>query len=196
MCVFWTAPTSKEKSSTLAPRAIMWSRPSSCDPRPEPRISAPSTSSRSSSLSLCGLSLPFEASAKEAARKNAFSTLCRGIRQRMRAATGGIPGSKFLVRLPPSRPRSNRSAPPKSCRSSPLRLLLFRNSGNHCKPSPSTANNRQRLRSGHLPHFTTALKAIGMMRMARMFTTLIIGFTAGPAVSLYGSPTVSPVTAA
>src|SRR6202030_3839027 len=28
------------------------------------------------------------------------------------------------------------------------------------------------------------------------FTTLIIGLIAGPAVSLYGSPTVSPVTAA
>src|SRR5882757_5486875 len=29
-----------------------------------------------------------------------------------------------------------------------------------------------------------------------MLVILIIGFTAGPAVSLYGSPTVSPVTAA
>ena len=28
---------------------------------------------------------------------------------------------------------------------------------------------------------------------ATMFVILIIGFTAGPAVSLYGSPTVSPV---
>jgi len=73
--------------------------------------------------------------------------------------------------------------PPKSCRSSPFRLL-FRNSGNHCKQLPSTANNRQRSRSGPLLHFTTALNAIGMIRIARMFTTLIIGFTAGPAVSL------------
>src|SRR5919112_1852189 len=31
---------------------------------------------------------------------------------------------------------------------------------------------------------------------ATMFVILIIGLTAGPAVSLYGSPTVSPVTAA
>ena len=31
---------------------------------------------------------------------------------------------------------------------------------------------------------------------ATIFVILIIGFTAGPAVSLYGSPTVSPVTAA
>src|SRR6185437_13195639 len=31
---------------------------------------------------------------------------------------------------------------------------------------------------------------------ATMLVILIIGFTAGPAVSLYGSPTVSPVTAA
>ena len=31
---------------------------------------------------------------------------------------------------------------------------------------------------------------------ATMLMTLIIGLTAGPAVSLYGSPTVSPVTAA
>src|SRR5205085_9527795 len=31
---------------------------------------------------------------------------------------------------------------------------------------------------------------------ATILVILIIGFTAGPAVSLYGSPTVSPVTAA
>src|SRR3954468_10713742 len=34
----------------------------------------------------------------------------------------------------------------------------------------------------------------GMIRIATMFATLIIGLIAGPAVSLYGSPTVSPVT--
>src|SRR5713101_5354645 len=33
----------------------------------------------------------------------------------------------------------------------------------------------------------------GMMRIATMFAILIIGLIAGPAVSLYGSPTVSPV---
>jgi hypothetical protein len=37
---------------------------------------------------------------------------------------------------------------------------------------------------------------IGMINSATMFATLIIGLMAGPAVSLYGSPTVSPVTAA
>jgi hypothetical protein len=37
---------------------------------------------------------------------------------------------------------------------------------------------------------------IGMISKATMFATLIIGLIAGPAVSLYGSPTVSPVTAA
>src|SRR5206468_5131777 len=37
---------------------------------------------------------------------------------------------------------------------------------------------------------------IGMIRIATMFVILIIGLIAGPAVSLYGSPTVSPVTAA
>src|SRR5436309_2638776 len=37
---------------------------------------------------------------------------------------------------------------------------------------------------------------IGMIRMATMLATLIMGLIAGPAVSLYGSPTVSPVTAA
>src|SRR5262249_32943115 len=36
----------------------------------------------------------------------------------------------------------------------------------------------------------------GMERIATMFAILIIGLIAGPAVSLYGSPTVSPVTAA
>src|SRR5216110_3062952 len=36
----------------------------------------------------------------------------------------------------------------------------------------------------------------GMIRIATMFVILIIGLIAGPAVSLYGSPTVSPVTAA
>ena len=35
---------------------------------------------------------------------------------------------------------------------------------------------------------------IGMIRMATMFATWIIGLMAGPAVSLNGSPTVSPVT--
>src|SRR6478672_10981608 len=33
----------------------------------------------------------------------------------------------------------------------------------------------------------------GMIRIATMFVILIIGLIAGPAVSLYGSPTVSPV---
>src|SRR5438445_7759867 len=37
---------------------------------------------------------------------------------------------------------------------------------------------------------------MGMIKIARMLTTLIIGLIAEPAVSLYGSPTVSPVTAA
>jgi hypothetical protein len=37
---------------------------------------------------------------------------------------------------------------------------------------------------------------IGMIKIATIFATLIIGLMAGPAVSLYGSPTVSPVTAA
>src|SRR5438270_7930170 len=36
----------------------------------------------------------------------------------------------------------------------------------------------------------------GMIRMATMLAILIIGLMAGPAVSLYGSPTVSPVTEA
>src|SRR5262245_42190052 len=36
----------------------------------------------------------------------------------------------------------------------------------------------------------------GTMSSATMLMILISGFTAGPAVSLYGSPTVSPVTAA
>src|SRR3954447_27080067 len=33
-----------------------------------------------------------------------------------------------------------------------------------------------------------------MIRIATMFAILIMGLIAGPAVSLYGSPTVSPVT--
>src|ERR1044071_978920 len=36
----------------------------------------------------------------------------------------------------------------------------------------------------------------GMIRIATRLVILIIGLIAGPAVSLYGSPTVSPVTAA
>src|ERR687885_111859 len=35
---------------------------------------------------------------------------------------------------------------------------------------------------------------IGMIRIATMLATLIIGLIAGPAVSFNGSPTVSPVT--
>src|SRR5947207_15441538 len=37
---------------------------------------------------------------------------------------------------------------------------------------------------------------MGIIKIARILTTLIMGLMAGPAVSLYGSPTVSPVTAA
>src|SRR6266516_5907462 len=36
----------------------------------------------------------------------------------------------------------------------------------------------------------------GIIRIATILAILIIGLIAGPAVSLYGSPTVSPVTAA
>src|SRR3954449_9789486 len=43
---------------------------------------------------------------------------------------------------------------------------------------------------------TESYVMIGMIRIATMFTTLIIGLIAGPEVSLYGSPTVSPVTEA
>src|SRR4029077_11192853 len=42
------------------------------------------------------------------------------------------------------------------------------------------------------PYFTTS----GTMSRATRFMTLISGFRAGPAVSLNGSPTVSPMTAA
>ena len=40
------------------------------------------------------------------------------------------------------------------------------------------------------------MATVGASRMAMMFITLIMGLIAGPAVSLQGSPTVSPVTAA
>ena len=43
---------------------------------------------------------------------------------------------------------------------------------------------------------TMYFAAIATSRIATMFAILMSGFTAGPAVSLYGSPTVSPVTAA
>ena len=51
------------------------------------------------------------------------------------------------------------------------------------------------------PFGMTALPAYhvassGTIISATMLMILISGFTAGPAVSLYGSPTVSPVTAA
>src|SRR3989339_841481 len=44
------------------------------------------------------------------------------------------------------------------------------------------------------PHRFQAIK--GTINSATMLMILISGLTAGPAVSLYGSPTVSPVTAA
>src|SRR6187402_3463989 len=44
------------------------------------------------------------------------------------------------------------------------------------------------------PPYTLAM--IGTISNATILMILISGFTAGPAVSLYGSPTVSPVTAA
>ena len=45
-----------------------------------------------------------------------------------------------------------------------------------------------------LPPWIVAM--IGTISSATMLMILISGLTAGPAVSLYGSPTVSPVTAA
>ncbi len=52
-------------------------------------------------------------------------------------------------------------------------------------------------RPASLPHDTDRyFTRNGMMSRATMLITLIIGLMAGPAVSLYGSPTVSPVTAA
>jgi len=47
-----------------------------------------------------------------------------------------------------------------------------------------------------LKPYILRLARIASRRMATMLMILIIGLTAGPAVSLYGSPTVSPVTAA
>src|SRR5215218_5161502 len=43
---------------------------------------------------------------------------------------------------------------------------------------------------------STRYVMMGMIRIATMLATLIIGLIAGPAVSLNGSPTVSPVTEA
>ena len=45
-------------------------------------------------------------------------------------------------------------------------------------------------------HVQAAADSAASSSSATMLVILIIGFTAGPAVSLYGSPTVSPVTAA
>ena len=50
---------------------------------------------------------------------------------------------------------------------------------------------------GSEPHAVRLHQVIsGMIRIATMLATLIIGLIAGPAVSLNGSPTVSPVTEA
>ncbi len=49
---------------------------------------------------------------------------------------------------------------------------------------------RQGFEGSHLYNMSATISS------ATMLTILIIGLMAGPAVSLYGSPTVSPVTAA
>src|SRR3546814_1415549 len=46
------------------------------------------------------------------------------------------------------------------------------------------------------PAYAAPCASAARSRIATILVILIIGFTAGPAVSLYGSPTVSPVTAA
>src|SRR3546814_5309654 len=46
------------------------------------------------------------------------------------------------------------------------------------------------------PAYAAPCASAARSRIATILVILIIGLTAGPAVSLYGSPTVSPVTAA
>src|SRR3546814_14337606 len=46
------------------------------------------------------------------------------------------------------------------------------------------------------PAYAAPCASAARSRTATILVILIIGFTAGPAVSLYGSPTISPVTAA
>src|ERR1700693_4343811 len=51
-------------------------------------------------------------------------------------------------------------------------------------------------RGGGIHWMSEWAATMGAIRMAMILTTLIMGLIAGPAVSLLGSPTVSPVTAA
>gem|GEM_PF-1590402 len=70
------------------------------------------------------------------------------------------------------------------------------------KPPPSSTGKQGLLDcllccgGGQCPPRWIYLTINGTTSRATMLTTLITGFKAGPAVSLYGSPTVSPVTAA
>ena len=56
--------------------------------------------------------------------------------------------------------------------------------------------NRNPATGAGFPYQSKYCYSNGIISSATMLMILIKGFTAGPAVSLYGSPTVSPVTAA
>src|SRR6266487_6835452 len=93
-----------------------------------------------------------------------------------------LPNFAFWVRPAPAGQFENRGSRP--CRSlMPVRL-------GHV----DLVTARQEFGALNLFCEERAQKKIGMIKMATMLTTLIIGLMAGPAVSLYGAPTVSLVT--
>ena len=75
---------------------------------------------------------------------------------------------------------------------SPLLLSFLAVASKIAPPAPSAAAGVGLVIPPKINYKDIAAKR----RRATIFVILIIGFTAGPAVSLYGSPTVSPVTAA
>src|SRR5262245_66112392 len=103
-----------------------------------------------------------------------------------------VPGANRCLLRRPARGRFGRRL--RERRSGAERKEDDRNAGPDQRPGPNTKGNLvgcPSIGSSGVHHAMS-----GTISSATMLMILIRGLTAGPAVSLYGSPTVSPVTAA
>ena len=131
--------------------------------------------------------MPYVAKSAGVPRTRSISTRRRRRRPgTARKPTGGL--DSLALRLERARAVRRRGRRGRLCRP-----------GGEARPRPC-APERKRQRGGkhrfprEAPSRIAAIT--GMSRIATMFAILIMGLIAGPAVSLYGSPTVSPVTPA
>src|ERR1700732_4836779 len=75
-------------------------------------------------------------------------------------------------------------------------VLVRQKEGFHCGIKDRRRSEGKFRRAEKSARRFAYLNTIGMIRIATIFATLIIGLMAGPAVSLFGSPAGSPVAAA